>query len=225
MKYKIFSARLWSLVFAALVLTLVASAPASAQEEGVPTVLDEPIAQVNDDVIMLSQLKRENNEFKEVLTKQRGMTPEQADAEIARKQSEIIVNLINESLIMQKGKDIPRMSDEVEAQVNREILRVAKSQSITSIEALEAAMAAENMKLSDVRQTLRTQFMKQAVFQREVDSKLYFGLTNAELKTYYDAHHDRFQSVTVSEIFLSLAGRTDADVLAKARALVAQARG
>src|SRR5690242_18262317 len=96
------------LVLAAFALTLLAVAPARAQEEAAPTVLDEPIVQVNNDVIMLSQLKSEIAEFKDVLTKQRGMTPEQADAEIAKRQPEIIFNLINETLVIQKGKDIPR---------------------------------------------------------------------------------------------------------------------
>lgn len=224
MKFKILSTRVLSFIFAALVLAFVAAPAASAQEEGVPTVLDEPIAQVNNDVIMLSQLKRENKEFKQVLMEQRKLTAEQADAEIAKKQTEIIINLINESLVMQKGKEITRLSEDVEAEVNREILRVANSQNIKTIEELETAMVAQGTKLSDIRDTLRIQYMKQAVLQREVDGKLYFGLTNAELKTYYDAHRDKFQSVTLSEIFLSLAGRTEADVLAKAGQLVAQAR-
>src|SRR5690242_12474420 len=107
-----------ALAFAALVLVAAAAAPARAQEEAPPVVLDEPIAQVDNYVIMLSQLKRENNEFREVLTKQKGMTAEQAEAEIQKRQPEIILNLINEALLVQKGKDIPRLSEEVEAEVN-----------------------------------------------------------------------------------------------------------
>ena len=48
--------RTWTLALAALVLTLAAVAPARAQEEAAPVVLDEPVVQVNNDVIMLSQL-------------------------------------------------------------------------------------------------------------------------------------------------------------------------
>ncbi|HEX8686437.1 MAG TPA: hypothetical protein VF654_08040, partial [Pyrinomonadaceae bacterium] len=96
MQFRNMTARL-ALAFAALLLAAAASAPARAQEEAPPVVLDEPVAQVDNSVIMLSQLKRENNEFKETLTKQRGMTPEQADAEVQKKQPEIIFNLINES--------------------------------------------------------------------------------------------------------------------------------
>src|SRR5215208_5138274 len=184
--FKNIPARL-ALAFAALVLAAAASAPARAQEEAPPVVLDEPVAQVDNYVIMLSQLKRENNEFKEVLVKQRGLTPEQADAEIAKKQPEIILNLINEALLVQKGKDMPRLTEEIEAEVNREVLRVAKSSKIDTIEQLEEAMRQEGLILADIKETLRRQFMRQAVLQREVDSKVYYGLTDKELQDYYNA--------------------------------------
>jgi parvulin-like peptidyl-prolyl isomerase len=210
--------------FAALVLAVAAALPARAQEEAPPVVLDEPVAQVDNYVIMLSQLKRENNEFREVLTKQRGMTPEQAEAEIQKKQPEIILNLINEALLVQKGKDMPRLPEDVEAEVNREVLRVAKSSNIPTIEQLEEVMRQEGMILADVKETLRRQFMRQAVLQREVDAKVYYGLTDKELKDYYDTHRDRFVSVTLSEVFLSLAGRTEDEVKAKAADIAKRAR-
>jgi peptidyl-prolyl cis-trans isomerase SurA len=217
--------RTWTLAFAALALAFAFASPARAQEEAAPVVLDEPVVQVNNDVIMLSQLRREIAEFREVLTKQRGMAAEQADAEITKRQPEIIFNLINEALLVQKGKDIPRLSEDVEAEVNREVLRVAAQSGMRTLEELQAAMQKENMSLSDIKATLRSQYMKQAVLQREVDSKIYFGLTDAELHQYFDAHRDKFAGVTISEIFLSLAGRSEAEVKAKAAQIVAQARG
>jgi parvulin-like peptidyl-prolyl isomerase len=210
--------------FAALVLALVASAPARAQEEAPPAVLDEPVVQVNNDVIMLSALKRENAEFRDVLVKQRNMTPEQADAEVQKRQAEIIFNLINEALLMQKGKDLPRLPEDVEAEVNREVLRVAKGAGIEKIEDLETELQREHMSLSDIKDTLRRQYMKQAVLQREVDAKVYYGLTDKELQDYYNANRNKFVSVGISEIFLSLAGRSEADVKAKAADLAARAR-
>jgi parvulin-like peptidyl-prolyl isomerase len=221
--FKNIHARL-AFAFAALVLAATAAIPARAQEEAPPVVLDEPVAQVDNYVIMLSQLKHENNEFRETLVKQRGMTPEQAEAEIQKRQPEIILNLINEALLVQKGKDMPRLPEEVEAEVNREVLRVAKSSNIPTIEQLEEAMRQEGMILADVKETLRRQFMRQAVLQREVDAKVYYGLTDKELHDYYDAHRDRFVSVTLSELFLSLAGRTEEEVKAKAADLAKRAR-
>jgi parvulin-like peptidyl-prolyl isomerase len=214
----------FALALAALLLAASAAAPARAQEEAPPVVLDEPIAQVDNYVIMLSQLRRENAEFREVLIKTRGMTPEQAQAELDKRQPEIILNLINEALLVQKGKDMPRMPEDVEAEVNREVLRVAKQSSISTIEELEEAMRREGLSLSDIKETLRRQFMRQAVLQREVDAKVYYGLTEKELRDYYNANREKFVSVTLSELFLSLAGRTEAEVKAKAADLAARAR-
>lgn len=209
---------------AAVAFALILAAPARAQEEAPPAVLDEPVVQVNNDVIMLSMLKRENAEFRDVLVKQRNMTPEQADAEVAKKQPEIIFNLINEILLVQKGKDLPRLPEEIEADVNREVLRVAKGAGLNSLEELETELRKEHMSLSDIKDTLRRQYTKQAVLQREVDSRVYYGLTDAELHKYYDANRSKFVSVGISEIFLSLAGRSEADVKAKAADLAARAR-
>lgn len=214
----------FGLAFAALLLAAFAALPARAQEAAEPTVLDEPVAQVDNYVIMLSQLKRENSEFRETLVKQRGMSPEQAEAELQKKQPEIILNLINEALLVQKGKDIPRLPEDVEAEVNREVARVAKDSNIPSIELLEEEMRKQGLLLSDVKETIRRQFMRQAVLQREVDAKVYYGLTDKELKEYYDAHRERFVSVTLSELFLSLAGRSEDEVRAKAADLAKRAR-
>jgi peptidyl-prolyl cis-trans isomerase SurA len=157
--------------------------------------------------------------------KQRGLPPQESEKQIAERQPEIIFNLINESLLLQKGKELPQLEQQVEEDVNREVLRVAKASGINSIEELEVAMRQEGISLSDVRDTLRRQYTRQAVLQREVDARIYYGLTDTELRKYYDAHRDKFQSVTLSEIFLGLAGRSQTDLEARARQLVAQARG
>lgn len=210
--------------FAALAFALTLSVPARAQEEAPPAVLDEPVVQVNNDVVMLSMLRRENAEFRDVLIKQRNMSAADADAEVVKKQPEIIFNLINEILLMQKGKDLPRLSEDIEADVNREVLRVAKGAGLNTLEELEAALRQEGMSLSDIKDTLRRQYTKQAVLQREVDARIYYGLTDAELRKYYEANRIKFVSVSLSEIFLSLAGRSEADVKAKAADLAARAR-
>jgi len=212
------------LAVAALAFISAAAPRALGQEEGVPVVLDEPVAQVNADVILLSQLKRHNEEFKDQLVK-RGVKPEEAAKQIADRQAEIILNLINESLLMQKGKDIPRLSEEVEAGVNREVLRVAKESGLNTLEELEVAMRQQGMSLSEVRETLRRQYTTQAVLEREVDAKIYYNLTDDELRKYHEANRAKFVSVTISEIFLNLAGRSEAELKAKAEQLAAQARG
>ena len=102
------------------------------------TVVDEVIAQVNDDVITLSMLKRETKERIEAL-KQNGMTEQQATEEVAKRQPELIATLINEKLLLQKGKEL-ELANDVEAEVNRRMLAIASDQGITTIEKLYEAM-------------------------------------------------------------------------------------
>jgi peptidyl-prolyl cis-trans isomerase SurA len=194
-------------------------------QEGELQVVDEVIAQVNDDVITLSMLKRESKERLETL-KQNGMPEQKANEEIAARQAELIATLVNEQLLLQKGKEL-ELSNEVEAEVNRRMAEVAKEQGIPSIEKLDQAMRESGLDPALTRATLRTEIMKQMVIQSEVDRKLYFGLTLDELHKYFDAHKTAFlkpESIVISEIFLSYAGKNEADVKARAIELVAQLR-
>src|SRR5882757_9375041 len=111
---------------------LLAAAPIrSMAQEGELKVIDEVIAQVNDDVITLSMLKRETKERIEAL-KQNGMNEQQATDEVTKHQFELIATLINEQLLLQKGKEL-ELASGVEAEVNRRMLDVAKEQGITTI--------------------------------------------------------------------------------------------
>ena len=195
-------------------------------QEGEPVVVDEVIAQVNDGVVTLSQLKREMKERVETL-KQNGMPEQQAQAEVEKRKAEMIAMLINEQLLLQKGKELD-LSDRVEAQVNKRMLEVAVENKMNSIEKLEEAMRQSGVDPVATRQTMRTEMMKQAVLENEVDSKLFYGLSIEELRKYFDANKTKFvkpETVELSEIFLSLAGKPEADVKARANQLVAQIRG
>jgi len=216
--------------FAAALAVFALGAPlvARAQEEGVPVVVDEVIAQVNNDVVTLSMVKREKRQAVRALMESRNMTEADATAEVEKNHARIIASLIDEQLLQQKGKDIPRLTEDVEAEVNRTLMGEGKRQGITTVEQLEAAMRAAGLDPSEIRQSLRAQFMRQAVLQREVDARIYFSITDDELQKYFAANREKFrksESVELSEIFLSLAGKPEPDVRARAAQLVAQARG
>lgn len=190
------------------------------------TVVDEVIAQVNDDVITLSMLKRETRERIEALKQQKGMTAQQATEEVMKKQAELIATLINEKLLLQRGKELDLAAD-IEAEVNRKMLSIAREQGINSIEKLYDAMRQSGLIPEEVRRTMRTEMMKQAVLQQEVDRIIYFNSTNKEVKEYFDAHPDKFrkpESLKLSEIYLSTTGKDEAAVKARAQELVNQIR-
>src|SRR6188474_2347777 len=75
-------------MFVITLAILVVSPSRAFAQEGEVTVVDEVIAQVNDDVITLSMLKRETKERIEAL-KQSGMTEQQAMDEVSKRQNEL----------------------------------------------------------------------------------------------------------------------------------------
>jgi len=149
------------IVFVFAVLAFIPTS--SFAQEGELQVVDEVIAQINDDVITLSMLKRETKERTEAL-KQSGMSEQEATAEVSKRQPELIATLVNEALLLQKGKELD-LSSEVEAEVNRRMLEVAKQQGIPTIEKLEVAMRESGVDPAATRQTLRAEIMKQFVIQ------------------------------------------------------------
>ena len=210
--------------YLALVIILVFAGNVFAQE-GEMHVVDEVIAQVNDDVITLSMLKRESQERIDAL-KQSGMTEKQAIDEVSKRQAELIATLINEKLLLQRGKELD-LATEIEAEVNRRMLQIAQEQGINSIEKLYQAMRDSKLDPDEVRRTMRAEMMKQAVFQAEVDRRVYLGFSPDEVKKYYDSHLDKFrkpETVKLSEIYLVTTGKDEAAVKARAQELVTQIR-
>ena len=210
-------------VFAIAVLLLFAT-NAFAQE-GEMTVIDEVIVQVNDDVITLSMLKHETEERIRALMSN-GMTEPQAREEVAKRQAELIATLINEKLLLQRGKELDMAAD-IEAEVNRRMLQIAQEQGINSIDKLIIAMRESKLDYEDIRRTMRTEMMKQAVLQQEVDRRIYLEPSPAQLQDYFGKHGDKFrkpESVKLSEIYLSITGKDEAAVKAKVLELIAQAR-
>ncbi|HEV2881283.1 MAG TPA: peptidyl-prolyl cis-trans isomerase [Pyrinomonadaceae bacterium] len=216
--------------FAASLLAAFLASPAAvavrAQEEGVPRVIDEVIAQVNADVITLSMLKKDMAEAAEALRQQRGMTEQQATEEINKRRNEIIVTLVNEQLLVQKGKEMG-LTEEVEAEVNRRMLDVANREGLKSLALLEQAMRENNIDPAAVRNTMRTEIIKTWVLGREVDQKIFYGLTDSQVKAYYEANKEKFrkpETIVLSEIFLSSVGKDPKEVRERANKLVAQLR-
>jgi peptidyl-prolyl cis-trans isomerase SurA len=195
-------------------------------QEGELQVVDEVIAQVNDDIITLSMLKREMKEQIEALKQNGGMTEQQATDEVTKNRNKLIATLVNQQLLLQKGKELD-FGQRVEDEVNRRFLDIMKEQGFKDIINMEKAMKDSGIDPAAMRTTMRAEIMKQAVLQEEVDSKIYFNTTPDELHKYFEANKDKFkkpENVTLSEIYLSLAGKDPAAVKARVAQLMIQLR-
>lgn len=218
-------AKFISRAFFLFAVLMFSAFPAFAQESEA-VVVDEVIAQVNDSVVTLSRVRREMKNAVESLV-QKGKTPEAAKTEVEGNKNNIIVNLIQEELILQKGKEIGVDSD-VEVEVNRRLKQMMTENGIKTIDALNQEMIKAGVKPDEVRDGWRKQFTKEIVFQRDIDNRVYLGWGSKEIKDYYEKHKEKFtkpESVTLSQIFLNFAGRDQAAVRAKADQLIASLRG
>jgi hypothetical protein len=208
-----------------LAVCLVATSLRVSAQETQERVVDEVVAVVNDGVITLSKVNREAKGIVDAGVQQ-GKKREDAQREVDEKRGEMIANLIHEELIIQKAKDLG-FESEIEANVNRRFLEIMKQYNLKTLDALYQQMEKSGVDPAEIRDVWKKQATRDLVIQKEVQSKIYWGLSAKELKDYYEQHKDKFtkpETVTVSEIFLSFAGRDENAVREKAKQLVAQLR-
>lgn len=209
-----------------LTAALFLSSFAVRAQENETKVVDEVIAVVNDGVITLSGVKREMKGAVDSKV-QEGMKREDAQKQVDEKQGELIANLINEELLLQKAKELGIEKD-VEADLNARFVQIMKQQNLKTLDALYEAMRKEGIDPDDIRDIWRRQATKDEVIRRDVQGQTYWKPTGAEVKAYFEKNKAKFikpETVTLSEIFLNFAGQTQDSVRAKAKDLVTKLRG
>lgn len=208
-----------------LAIFLAATSSSISAQETQERVVDEVVAVVNDGVITLSKVNREAKGIVDAGVQQ-GKKREDAQREVDEKRGEMIANLIHEELLIQKAKDLG-FESEIEANVNRRFLEIMKQYNMKTLDALYQEMEKTGVDPAEIRDVWKKQATRDLVIQKEVQSKIYWGVSAKELKEYFEQHKDKFtkpETVTVSEIFLSFAGRDENVVREKAKQLVAQLR-
>ncbi len=196
----------------------------NAQETNLK-VVDEVVAQVNESVITLSRVRREMDEVVSSLV-QEGKTPEEARKTVEEKRPELIANIINEELLLQKVKEYG-LEKEVEARLNEQLLRQVEDFKLKTLDELYKEMERSGVDPNSIKDIYRKQISKDLILQSEVDQKVYRGWSKSEVQNYYEANKAKFtkpETITISEIYLSFAGRDEAAVREKAKQIVAQAR-
>lgn len=208
-----------------LIALLFISATSIFAQESEVKVVDEVVAQVNEGVLTLSRIKRELKNVTDSYVAQ-GKSPEEAKKLTDEKHAEIIAKLINEELIIQKAKDLG-LESEIEAAVNQRFLEIIKERNLKNLDALYTEMERGGVNPDEIRDMFRKEATNIAVIRKEVQAKTYWAASPKELKEYYEKHKDKFtkpETITISEIFLSFAGKSEASVREKATQLVAQLR-
>jgi len=178
---------------------------ASAQAKG--TVIEEIVVRVNNSAITLSDIqKAEQSMHEEIVHDCQGCPPEKVDEIYKEKQKDLLRDLIDQALLVERSKD---MGISVETDVIKRLDEIRKQNNLGSMEEFEKAVESQGMGWEDFKAQIRNSLLTQEVIRREVGSHI--NIPNEDVKKYYDEHQKDFirpEQVALSEIFLSTEGKS-----------------
>jgi len=180
------------------ILLLGAAVFGSAQQ-----VVEEIVAIVNDEVITLSDFKREYDE--RLLAAQAQYKGEELDKAIEFVKTHILDEMITDVLLLQmaKTKNINVMD-----QLKMVVENIKKANEIESDEQFKRALAQQGYNYDDWISAMEKQIMREAVLRNEVGQKVV--IDDAEIVDYYKKHQDEFvvpDEYQLRAVYLTIEGK------------------
>jgi peptidyl-prolyl cis-trans isomerase SurA len=162
------------------------------------TVVEEIVARVNGGIITRSEYVRSRDQLKQEVQQQE---PNDADRIFAEKQKDVLRDLIDQQLLLQKGKDLGINGD---TELVKRLDEMRKQLNLETMEDLEKAAQAQGASFEEYKENLRTQIITQRVIGQEVGSKL--AMNKDDEQKFYDAHKAELEhpeQVRLSEILIA----------------------
>ncbi len=162
------------------------------------TVVEEIITRVNNEIITRSEYVRSRDQLKQEVQQQ---DPANADKVFAEKQRDVLRDLIDQQLLLQKAKDLGITGD---TELIKRLDEMRKQMNLGSMEELEKAAEAQGASYEEFKQNLRNQIITQKVISDEVGRKL--AMNKDDVKKFYEEHRAEMEhpeSVRLSEILVS----------------------
>jgi len=188
-------------------------APVVMRAEGTNgKTVEEIIARVNNEIITRSDYQRarasaEDDAKQECAGK---CTPEQLQVDIEERQKNVLRDLIDQSLLVQRGKD---MGVSVEPEVIKRLDQIRIQNNLSSMEDLEKAVSSQGANWEDFKNNIRSGILTQRVISSEVGSHI--TIAKEEVKKYYDEHQKDFirpEQVALREIEVSTEGKKESEL-------------
>ena len=177
-----------------LIPVLLACLPALAAGQ----VVEEIIARVNNQIITRSEFARSKDQLKEEVKSQ---DPNNADKAYADREKDILRDLIDQQLLIDKAKDLGLNGD---TDLIKELDKMRKDMKLDSMEALEKEAEKQGISWEDFKQTKRNQIMTQKVIGEEVGQHL--AISKEEAQKFYDEHKSELEQpefIRLSEILVA----------------------
>jgi peptidyl-prolyl cis-trans isomerase SurA len=161
-------------------------------------VIEQIVARVNNQIITRSEYLHSKDELKKEAQQQ---DPVNADKFIADHDKDVLRDLIDQQLLLQKGKDLGITAD---TEVIKKLDEMRKDMKLDSMEELEKAAQSQGISFEDFKQNLRNQIITQQVIGKEVGSRL--AINKDEIQAFYDQHKSEMEqpeTIRLSEILIS----------------------
>jgi peptidyl-prolyl cis-trans isomerase SurA len=197
-----------------LILIVTACLPALAASQ----VVEEIVTRVNSQIITRSEFQRSKDQLRDDVKQQDSAN---ADKLYAEREKDILRDLVDQQLLLEKGKDLGITGD---TDLIKRLDQMRKDMKLETMEELEKAATAQGISYEDFKQNLRNQIITQKVIGEEVGSHL--SISKEEEQQFYDEHKNEMEqpeSIKLSEILVapqkpapdkSAAGNAAADVSA-----------
>src|SRR6201993_1053573 len=163
------------------------------------TVVEEIIVRVNNSIITSSDYARSKEQLKDEL-KQQGAA--NADKVYAERERDVLRDLIDQQLLLEKGKDLGISAD---TELIKKLDEMRKQMNLDSMEELEKAAQSQGISYEDFKQNLRNQIITQQVIAREVGSHL--NITKEDEQKFYEEHKSEMEQpeqIRLSEILVAV---------------------
>src|SRR5579875_1435796 len=185
----------------------------SQQANGLPypgKVVEQIVARVDDQVIDTSDYQRALQDLK-----QQAQQQNMSQAELDREKKNLLRNLIDQQLLLAKGKQLGITGED---QLIQRLDQIRKQNHLDSMSALQQAVEAQGLSWQDFKQQIRNNIITQEVIRQKVAPTI--RISPQEVQQYYDRHKKEFErpeEVQLSEILIPTANPDNAAQVAEAK--------
>ena len=177
-----------------LILIAIALLPVFAAAQ----VVEEIVARVNDQIITLSEYQRSKDQLRDEAKQQDAAN---ADKLYADREKDVLRDLIDQQLLLYKGKDLDITGD---TDLIKQLDQMRKDMKLDTMEELEKAATAQGISYEDFKQNMRNRIITQKVIGEEVGQHL--SITKDDEQQFYSEHKkdmEQPESIRLSEILIA----------------------
>lgn len=184
---------------------------AAPADEPKKVVYEEIIARVNNQIITRGDLAKARVDLgNEVHDDCQNCTPQQIDQQIAQREKDLLRDLIDQSLLVQRAKDD---DINVETDLIKQLDEIRQQNSLPDMDALAKKVTESGLDYEDFKTSLRNKLLTNEVIRKEVSSRI--NISHEEVVKYYNDHKQEFvrpEAVALREIFISTDKKAPEDI-------------